>query len=73
MMPVNTLYTIDYGDKTDLMLPEIAGAIEVSVPYTYKTSGVFNVNVTAVNKVSSMSQIVQVKTGQIFKLKLSLK
>lgn len=59
--PTNVFYLIDFGDGSPVNLPTYMSTSPAQISYTYANSGIFNVNITAFNKVSSFTQILTVR------------
>ena len=51
--PTDPYYTINFGDGSPIGLPTLFAGLSQQIVYTYKTSGVFNVEINVFNKVSS--------------------
>lgn len=58
--PTNVYYLIDYGDNSQINMPTYMPSPTAQISYTYQTSGLFSVNITTFNKVSSFTTILTV-------------
>jgi len=58
--PTNVYYVINFGDGSPVNLPVYYSSNPTQVSYTYQSCGIYSVNVTVFNKVSSFSQILPV-------------
>lgn len=70
--PTNTFYLIDFNDGSPVSLPTYMPTTSSQVSYTYAGSGIYNVNVTTFNKISSMSRIVTVRNLFFFPIVIYL-
>jgi hypothetical protein len=56
----NAFYIMDFGDGSLIENPKSVLESNLSLNYSYRTSGLFTTNLTVFNSVSTISQIVKV-------------
>lgn len=64
--PTNVFYIIDFGDGSPISLPTYMPTTSAQVSYTYGGSGIYSVNITAFNRISSFTRILNVKIPNFF-------